>query len=211
MRAAGLHRRLRLAVKIVAALAAAIPFTATAPAWAANTWDLISRSIPASACEVRDSQQAAKVELVAGGWRFAGATIGKVTLSCPLPIQAFPADMSLLFNTTVMDFYRVWYRDSDGPANVTSVKVIPYLRTDLGVLSNIGLFPGGGGIVPPGVCQFNSNSYPHVVFAANIRDCNHAIQLNALYWFEVTLERNATTQTVEFHGIDFWNTTAPPG
>lgn len=152
------------------------------------------------------------VELVAGGWRFVGATIGRVTLSCPLPIQAFPADMSLGFASTVMDSYRVWYRDSDGPANVTSVKVIPYLRTDLGVLSNIGLFGSGDGIVPPGVCQFNSNSYPHVVFKAIVTNCNHAIPLNALYWFEVALQRTATTQTVEFHGIDFLDgTQRPPG
>lgn len=194
-------------------LTAAIAFTATAPALAhpppddepIHNWDLISRTVPASACEVRDKSQAARVELAQGGWRFVGSTTGRVTLTCPLPVSHFPADHDLGAGYTEMTFYRVWYRDSDGPDTVTSVSVTPYLRTDLGAWTNIGLVGGGGGIVPPGVCQFNSNSHANLVFAANIQDCAHDIQLNALYSFEVTLERNSTSQTVEFHGIDFWD------
>lgn len=182
----------------------------TAPALALNTWDLVSRSIPASACAVQNNQQSALVELVQGGWRFRGNFTGTVTLSCPLPITEFPADQSLGFNNTVMDFYRVWYRDSDGPGNVTRVSVTPYLRTQTGAVSNIGLIGGGGGFIPPGVCQFNSNAHPNVAFAVRIQDCNHNIQLNALYWFEVTMQREAAQQSVEFHGIDFHDGTLPP-
>ena len=176
-----------------------------------NTWDLISRTIPASACEVRDAKKAARVELVQGGWRFVGNNTGRVTLTCPLPISVFPADHDLGASSTEMTFYRVWYRDSDGPGVMTSVSVTPDLRTDLGAWTNIGLVGGDGGIVPPGVCQFNSNSHANIVFATNIQDCAHDVQINALYSFEVTLQRNSTSQTVEFHGIDFWDGSLPPG
>lgn len=202
-----------LSTRFRAVLAAAILFAATAPALAAlpNSWDLISRTIPASACEVRDKRQMARVELVQGGWRFVGSTTGRVTLTCPLPISYFPADHDLAAGDTEMTFYRVWYRDSDGPGAVTSVSATPYLRTDTGAWTNIGLVGGGGGFVPPGVCQFNSNSHPNLAFATNIQDCAHDIQLNVLYSFEVTLQRNSTSQIVEFHGIDFWDGSLPQG
>lgn len=190
---------------------AGVALIPAAPAMAANTWDLLSRSIPASACEVRNSIDAARVELFQGGWRFQGSQTGTVVLSCPLPITDFPADRNLAFNHTVMDFYRVWYRDSDGPGGGARVSVIPFLRTHTGVLSNIGLFGGGGGFVPPGVCQFNSNAFANVGFAARIRDCDHNIQLNALYWFEVTLQRLSSLTSVEFHGIDFHDGSRPAG
>lgn len=204
-------KRLSFSLKLlsVGAMAGAA-FLPPAPAMALNTWDLISRSIPASACAVQNNQQSALVELFQGGWRFRGAFTGTVTLSCPLPITDFPADHTLGFNHTVMDFYRVWYRDSDGPGNVTRVSVTPFLRTQAGAVSNIGLIGGGGGVVPPGVCQFNSNAHPNVAFAVRIQDCNHNIQLNALYWFEVTMQRENAQQSVEFHGIDFLDGTQPP-
>jgi hypothetical protein len=189
---------------------AGVTLLPTAPAMALNSWDLLSRSIPASACEVRNSQDAARVELVQGAWRFQGAQTGLVTLSCPLPITAFPADHDLGFGNSAMDFYRVWYRDSDGPGAAARVVVTPYLRMQTGALSNIGLIGGGGGVIPPGVCQFNSNAFPNVGFAVRARDCNHKIQLNALYWFEVTMQRNSSQQSVEFHGIDFHDGSSRP-
>lgn len=191
----------------IAGVSLALP----APAMALNSWDLISRSIPASACEVTNNQEFSRVELVGGAWRFKGNQTGTVTLSCPLPITAFPADHNLGYNNTVMDFYRVWYRDSDGAGVAARVGVTPYLRTQTGVLSNIGLIGGGGGFIPPGVCQFNSNAYADVGFKVRAQDCNHQIQLNALYWFEVTLQRLSAGSWVEFHGIDFHDGSRPAG
>lgn len=191
---------------------AAVCVAAAAPAHAVNTWDLISRTIPASACQVRDARQQSRVEVYRGGWRFLGNNVGSVTFTCPLPLSYFPADMALAAGDTMMTFFRVWYLDSDGPVAGANVGATPYLRTDQGVWTNVGLWGGGGGVVPAGICQFNSNSHPDVLFATRVKDCVHAIALNAIYSFEVVLTRNAVGQTVEFHGIDFWDgTQEPPG
>jgi hypothetical protein len=69
------------------------------------------------------------------------------------------------------------------------------------------LFGGSVSVIPPGVRQFNSNAFPNVGFAVKARDCNHKIQLNALYWFEVTMPAQ---QSVEFHGIDFHDGSTRP-
>lgn len=198
------------AIKSLSSLALALGAAAAAPAAhaALNTWDLFSRSIPASACTPRDAPSAARVEMVQGGWRFSGSNVGRVTFTCPLPISVFPADQAGGFSSTDMGFFRVWYRDSDGPGAAAQVLATPYLRTSLGAWSNIGLFGGGGGgFVPAGVCQFNSNTFVDLVFAARVKDCKHSIVQNALYVFEVTMSRETATQTVEFHGIDFDNST----
>ena len=195
---------------LLSALLAAI----TLPAHAVpNDWDVLSRNIPASACQVRDSAQAALVEMVQGAWRFAGNNVGRVTFTCPFPISYFPADHAeYLPGGTQMTFFRVWYRDSDGATNAASVQATPYVRLwPSGAWSNIGLVPGGGGFVPPGICQFNSGNFGDLGFAAHVKDCDHTIQLNALYAFEVTIARNAATLTVEFHGIDFHDGSTPAG
>ena len=198
----------RFSIPILLAAAAALPV----PALAANDWDLLSRTIPASACQVRDSAQAALVEMNQGAWRFAGASTGRVTLTCPLPISFFPADRAQNTNPTTMTFYRVWYRDSDAAGPAAAVTAIPYVRLwPSGTWSNIGLLGGGGGIVPPGVCQFSSNAFADVGFAAHTKDCKHDIQLNALYSFEVILSRTVSSQIAEFHGIDFHDGSTPAG
>lgn len=181
--------------------AAAIPADAALP----NDWDIHSRTIPASACQVKDPAQAALVEMVQGAWRFSANNTGRVTLTCPFPISYFTADHAEYKPAGAqMTFYRVWYRDSDGATNAASVQATPYVRIwPGGAWSNIGLLGGGGGLVPPGVCQFSSNSHPDLGFAAHVQDCDYKIQINAMYSFEVTMYRNASTLTVEFHGIDF--------
>lgn len=197
------------AIKSLLSLALALGAAAAAPVAhaALNTWDLFSRSIRASACAPRDAPGAARVEMVQGGWGFSGNNVGRVTFTCPLPISVFPADQALGFASTDMGFFRVWYRDSDGPGVAAQVLATPYQRTSVGAWSNIGLFGGGGGVAPPGVCQFNSNNFGDLVFAARIKECKHSIVQNAPYVFEVTMSRETASQAVEFHGIDFDNST----
>lgn len=188
-------------------LAVAWPMAASA-AFNVNTWDFISRSIPASACTPRDAASAQRVEMVSGGWRFIGNQVGRVVLTCPLPITYFPADKAQNVPPTALYVYRVWYRDSDGPANQASVRATPYRRNLLGSWTNIGLAGGGGGIfAPPGVCEFNSNLYPEVLFVVHEKECQHKVEMNALYAYEVVLTREVGSQQVEFHGIDFWSAT----
>ncbi len=204
-----ISRNLPLFAVSLVALAAA----SSASAVSLNTWDLVSRSIPAAACTVRDSATLAAVEMVQGGWRFKGANVGRVVLSCPLPITVFPADQAQGYASTKMSFYRVWYRDSDAMTASAGVFVTPYLRSSAGVWMNIGLFGGGGGpvLVPPGVCEFSSNAFADIGFAVRTKACSHAIQHNALYTFEVTLRRDTPSQQVEFHGIDFDTGALPQG
>jgi hypothetical protein len=195
---------------ITAAVAATL--APLAHAVTANDWDLRSRTIPASACTPRDSVQAAQLEMVAGAWRFVAGATGKVTLTCPLPISFFPADHAQYGSPTSMYFYRVWYRDADGASGAGGIVVIPYLRSAPGGgWSNIGLVGGGGGFVPPGVCQFSSNAHPAMTFMAQVQECRHEVQMNALYSFEVTLSRTTAGTTVEFHGIDFFDGVPPAG
>ncbi|MBS0447090.1 MAG: hypothetical protein JSR59_14210 [Proteobacteria bacterium] len=184
----------------------------SARAYAINDWDVRSRTIPASACTPRDSAQAALLEMVQGAWRFTATATGRVTLTCPFPISSYPADQAQYIGPTSMQFYRVWYRDSDGPGATAALTTLPYARlAPLGGWSNIGLLGGGGGIVPPGVCQFVSNGHPETTFVATVQPCVHDIYYNAMYSFEVTLSRTATTQAVEFHGIDFIDGLTPQG
>lgn len=128
-----------LSIKSLSSITLALGAFAAAPAAHAafNTWDLFSRSIPASACTPRDAPSAARVEMVQGGWRFSGSNVGRVTLTCPLTISVFPADQALGFASTDMGFFRVWYRDSDGPGANAQVLATPYLRTSLGAWSNM--------------------------------------------------------------------------
>jgi hypothetical protein len=198
------------AVSLAAALLAgtALP----AHAYAVNDWDVRSRTIPASACTARDSAQAALLEMVQGAWRFTGTSTGKVTLTCPWPISFYPADQAQFVGPTSMYFYRVWYRDTDGPGAGAGLSSIPYARLSPGgAWSNVGLLGGGGGIVPPGVCQFNSNGHPEMTFMATVQPCTHNIYYNAIYSFEVTLSRSSSSQVVEFHGIDFVDGLTPQG
>jgi hypothetical protein len=191
---------------------AALLAAASAQALTVNDWDVRSRTIPASACTPSNSAQAALVEMVQGGWRFAGAATGSVKLTCPFPIAAFPHDYAQFVGPTSMYFYRVWYRDSDAAGNGGSIVVVPYLRQEPGgAWSNIGLVGGGGGFVPPGVCQFSSNGHPDMTFMATVQACRHDVQYNTLYSFEVTLTRATAGATVEFHGIDFHDGSTPAG
>lgn len=201
----------RTSLSLLLASLSAMSAAPAASAAGLNTWDLISRSIPASACTPRDSAGLAAVEMVQGGWRFRSGSVGSVVLSCPLPITVFPADQAQGFASTKMAFYRVWYRDSDGLTASAGVLVTPYLRRSNGSWLNIGLANGGGGIVPPGVCQFSSNAFADIGFAVHTKDCVHAIEQNALYTFEVTMRRDTPSQTVEFHGIDFDSGARPEG
>jgi hypothetical protein len=186
---------------------------ATLPAHAYNDWDILSRTIPASACTPANSAQAAMVEMVQGAWRFVNTvTTGRVTLTCPFPISVFPADFAQAPGPAKMSFYRVWYRDSDGAGPGGSLVVTPYVRlAPGGAWMNIGLVGGGGGFVPAGICQFFSNAHPALTFMATVQPCSHDIQWNALYSFEVVLSRSTAGATVEFHGIDFYDGLTPAG
>jgi hypothetical protein len=163
-----------------------------------NPHDLIHRTVPASSCAPLDAGQSAKVRLQNGAWRFDGVSTGTVSLYCPLPMTAFPADNSEP-NYTEMEFFRVWYRDSDGLA--VNARVTANLRyRDL---------DGGWKNAHPGT--FNSNVFANTGFAAKIFGAIHTFETDAIYSFYITIYRANSDQTVEFHGIDFRDGSQPEG
>jgi hypothetical protein len=163
-----------------------------------NPYDLIHRTVPASACAPVDPIQSAKVRLTNGAWQFEGASIGTVNFYCPLPMNAFPADNSEP-NYTHMEFFRVWYRDSDGSA--TAARVTAYLRHRA--------LNGGWLIAHAGM--FSSNGFANVGFSVKKFFADHTFQTDALYSFYVTLYRANTDRNVEFHVIDFRDGSQPEG
>jgi hypothetical protein len=167
------------------------------PAWAVNPWDLWHRTVPASACAPLDSAYAAKVRLQNGGWRFDGANTSTVAFYCPIPMNAWPADDAQP-NYTTMQFYRVWYRDSDGTAVNARVTVsLKYRGLD-------GLWHDVAG-------DLNSNVFADTGFTTKIINSVHQFETDALYSFYVTIYRANSNQTVEFHGIDFRDGSGPEG
>jgi hypothetical protein len=163
-----------------------------------NPHDLTHRTVPASSCAPLDAGQSAKVRLQNGAWRFDGANTGTVSLYCPLPMNAFPADNSEP-NYTQMEFFRVWYRDSDGTAvNARVTASLRYRALD-----------GGWESAHPGA--FNSNVYVSTGFSTKIFDATHTFETDAIYSFYITIYRANADQTVEFHGIDFRDGLQPAG
>ena len=176
-------------VGIATAAALLVSTLNASSALAFNPRDLWHRTIPASACAPFDSVQAAKVRLQNGAWRFDGNNTGSVSFFCPIPINAWPADNDEP-DYTQMQFYRVWYRDSDGMG--LNAKVAVSLRyRDL----------AGGWLAVAGV--LNSNVFADMGFTTKIINCVHEFDTDALYSFYVTISRANALETVEFHGIDF--------
>ena len=165
-------------------------------AWA-NPYDVIHRTIPASACSPLDSVQAAKVRLHNGAWRFDGTNATTVSFYCPFPINAFPADLAQGFGTD-LQFFRVWYRDSDGMG--INARVTANLR-----YRNL----AGAWLAVAGT--FNSNVFNDMGFATKITASPHSFEMDALYSFYVTIYRANENELVEFHGIDFRDGTQPAG
>ena len=175
----------------VAALAGMLSMLTAIPAWAVNPRDLWHRTVPASACAPLDSPYAAKVRLQNGAWRFDGASTGSVAFYCPIPINAWPADDAQP-DHTAMQFFRVWYRDSDGMgANARVTVNLRYRLAD-----------GSWQLVPG---TFNSSVFADMGFALKLTNAAHVFETDALYSFYVTMFRANDTDTVEFHGIDFRN------
>lgn len=184
--------------RLIAATAAAafsVSVLIVDSAWAFNPRDLWHRTIPASTCAPFDSVQAAMVRLQNGAWRFDGNNVGTVNFFCPIPINAWPADNNEP-DYTQMQFYRVWYRDSDGMVANARVSVSLRYRS-----------LAGGWIAVPGV--LNSNLFPDVGFTTKIIPSVHDFETDALYSFYVTIYRANAVETVEFHGIDFRDGTGP--
>jgi hypothetical protein len=190
------HRRARRASTVTAALL--LPALAAVPVLALNPHDLTHRTVPASSCAPLDAVQSAKVRLSNGAWRFDGVNTGTVSFYCPLPMNAFPADNNEP-NYTHMEFFRVWYRDSDGLA--VNARVTANLR----YRADDGSFP----VAHPGT--FNSNVYPGIGFSKVIFAAEHTFETDAIYSFYVTIYRANAEQTVEFHGIDFRDGLQPAG
>jgi hypothetical protein len=182
---------------VAAAGAVILSMSGVVPAWAVNPWDLWHRTVPASACAPLDSAYAAKVRLQNGAWRFDGVNTGTVAFYCPIPINAWPADDAQP-NYTNMQFYRVWYRDSDGMTTNAKVTVsLRYRNLD-------GSWNAAGGTL-------NSNVFADVAFTTKIFNAPHVFETDALYSFYVTIYRANAQEVVEFHGIDFRDGSGPQG
>jgi hypothetical protein len=188
----------RQAARTITAVLIGSMLTAS-PAWAINDYDLIHRTIPASACAPLDTGMAAKARLQNGAWRFDGANTGAVALYCPLPVNAFPADLAQGFGTH-LQFFRVWYRDSDGGAVAARVTASLHYRSLAGTWNAV---PG----------TFNSSTFADILFATKIvliPGGGHDFVMDGLYSFYVTLVRTNVDEIVEFHGIDFRDGTSAP-
>jgi len=191
------QRRGRSASVVTAALL--LPALTAGPALALpNPHDLIHRTVPASSCAPLDAAQSAKVRLSNGAWRFDGVSTGTVSFYCPLPMNAFPADNSEP-NYTEMEFFRVWYRDSDGLAVNARVTANLRYRADNGNWESA--HPG----------TFNSSGFADIGFSKKIFNAVHTFETDALYSFYITIYRQNADQTVEFHGIDFRDSSQPEG
>jgi hypothetical protein len=177
------------AVTLVALAALVVSVLDARSAFALNPHDLWHRTVSASACSPLDSTQAAKVRLQNGAWRFDGVNTGTVSFYCPIPINAWPADNDEP-NYTQMQFFRVWYRDSDGMGVNARVTTSLHYR-------NL----AGAWLAVPGA--LNSNVFPDMTFTTKQIPSVHNFALDALYSFYVTIYRSSALETVEFHGIDF--------
>lgn len=156
----------------------------------ANSSQILSTTIPASACQPDNSVASGRVALSNGAYVFSGNATGTVTLYCPLPVGRTPSSGS---NANNISTYRVYYRDSDGTASSSEITTRLFFRD-----------ANGQGVIG---ALSSSNSSNISVNTSRFVRLSHTLGFNRLYYFIVTMRRNSTTQNPAFSGIDF---TFPP-
>jgi hypothetical protein len=153
----------------------------------ANDQDVRATTVPATACQPRNSVEAERVVLSNGAWVFSGTNTGEVMFYCPLPLNAWT--VSNISNDNDISAFRVYYRDTDGAGNAARVTArLVYRLFD-------GLYSAGN--------TWSSNVNPVTTNTTWLQDNPHDVRSLALYSFLVTLRRTNTSQEPAFSGIDF--------
>jgi len=153
----------------------------------ANSQQITTTAVPASACRPESDTADSRVRLSNGAFVFSGNTTGTVQFYCPVPING-----SSLVNNN-FSFYRIFYRDSDGTGNASEVTARLLFRDR-----------SGQGAIEDG---WSSNEGSLTTNTIGYKSLNHRLNEDRLYYFLVTMRRTNTTQDPAFSGIDF---TAPP-
>lgn len=153
----------------------------------ANDRDLVATTIPASACELSNSDQADKVFLQQGSWRFRTGVTGGVIFNCPLSLNRFTVSDNSDDND--MTHFRVYYRDTDATGNRATLTARLKRRN-----INGGLFFGP---------QWNSNNVNIAAHTAQIQPTLHQMAFSGQYMVQVTMGRSSADQHPMFTGIDF--------
>lgn len=159
----------------------------------ANSSDILSTTIPASACQPNTPVASGRVALSNGAYVFSGNATGEVVLYCPLPVSRHPSRGGI--NPNSISTYRVYYRDSDGAGNASEITTRLFYRD-----------ANGQAVVGS---AFSSNLSNITANTARFVTLSHTLQFNRLYYFIVTIRRNSTAQNPAFSGIDF--EFIPPG
>lgn len=155
----------------------------------ANDQDLVATTIPASACELSNSNQADMVYLSNGSWMFVGNNTGDVSFSCPLPLNAFTvADNT---NSNAMTHFRIWYRDTDATGTATELTARLKRRN-----------PNGSTLFGS---LWNSNSVNYGGHTVRTHAYNHSLAASGQYHVYVTMARNDPDERPMFSGIDLRN------
>jgi hypothetical protein len=174
---------------LIAFTASAALFTFPSAAMA-NDQDVRATTIPASVCQPSGATGEPPAQIVNGAYIIRGNSTGRLTLYCPLSIDA--NTISDVSNDNDITRYRVCYRDSDGAGNLAEVRAQLHYRGTV----------GGSPQVAVGV-PWSSNTNPSMVNTCVSVPLNHDLGANQAYYFIVTIRQNNTVQEPAFGWIDF--------
>ena len=153
----------------------------------ATSRDILSTTIPASACQPDSSAASGRVSLTNGAYVFSGNATGTVRFYCPLPVSRYTSNG--LANDNDISSYHVYYRDPDGLANSSEITTRLFYRNVNGQTA-VG-------------SASSSNSFNVTGNTARIVRLNHNLGFERLYYFLVTIRRSSTELRPAFSGIDF--------
>lgn len=173
----------------------------------ANDAPLVSTTIPASACQPANAEDAALLRLRNGAYMFNAEDTGSASLLCALPLNGWQAHFSL-FHQNVdgadmdMSSYRVYYHDDAPCSSQSGVRVrLRYRRTTGGTSSNATPWwsspegPENGSFCFPPI-----DAGQHTTAEIGV---DHQLRPNRLYHFLIQMRRESTNANPVFTGIDF--------
>ena len=175
------------------------------PAASGNDIELVSTTIPASACRPANDDGDALLRLRHGGYMFQPDAVGDVSLLCPLPLNGWRVSVDpfiQFLDGPEMDIssYRIYFQDENTCQSTHGVRArLRYRRTTGSFASN----------VTPWWTSWSEPDLGDICIPATSNDTTREVPVNAtlrqdrLYHFLVQIRRESTDVNPVFTGIDF--------
>lgn len=196
-----------MSIKTTLAITATLSVSALlAPTASANDLELVSTTIPASACQPVNDEDDGLLRLRNGSFMFRGDEIGEASLLCPLPLNGWRVtrdEVDQFYDEPKMSMrtYRIYYRDENTCQSSHGVSARLRYRGMIGNTSTNASPWWDSWSLPPNSGDF---CIPDTVNdQAREVEVRHTLRGDRLYHFLVRIYRGSTAVDPVFTGIDF--------